>query len=96
VATVRLEDGGRTIVVTPGREGRGVLAISGPGPDATARAAGPAVRPGGVARLGGAPAAVAWGPLIRPTDTEAARLAELQDPDAIDALRAMGYIDGPE
>ena len=93
VATLVPEDGGRTLVVTPGREGRGVLAIAGPGPDTVATVAGVTVRAGRVARLGGAPAAVAAGTLIRPTDTEAARLAELQDPDAIDALRAMGYLD---
>ncbi|MEC8422536.1 MAG: sulfatase-like hydrolase/transferase, partial [Myxococcota bacterium] len=96
VATLEARDGGRTLVVTPGREARGVLAIAGPASQTRAHAAEMVVQPGRVVRLGGAPAVVEAGVLIRPTDTEAARLAHVQDPDAIDALRAMGYLEGAD
>ncbi len=84
-----------TVTFTPGSDPRGVLAIRGPGPTTTARAGatGPTVRPGAVHRLGAAPAQVTAGPILTPTDTEARRLAEIQDPDAIAALRALGYLE---
>jgi arylsulfatase A-like enzyme len=93
VATIQTADGGRTLIVTPGREGRGVLAIRGPSDDTVAiNQDGNPVRAGGVVKLGGAAAIVTAGTLISPIDSEARRLAEVQDPAAIEALRALGYV----
>ena len=93
VATLVLSDDRRTLTVTPGPAPVGVIAIRGPGPTARAESAGLPVRPGASPPLGGRPVRVAAGTVFASTDSEAARLATAADPDNIDALRALGYVD---
>lgn len=93
VATLTLGDGGRTLTVTPGPTPAGVIAIRGPGPEARARSGDTPVRPGGSPSLGGRPVRVVAGTIFEARDSEAARLAVAADPDNIDALRALGYVD---
>jgi len=96
VGRVQLSEEGRALTFVPGPKGEGTLALLGLPPEAEVtvqqeRGVGP-LRPGRV-ELGGAKADVVPGTLILPQDTEARRLAAQHDPEAIEALRALGYVE---
>jgi arylsulfatase len=88
---------GRDVRIVPGRSPTGTIYVFGPGP----KAKGTVVAPNesvplraGALRAGNAMLRAAPGTLILVRDTEAQALAEDQDPEAIDALKALGYVGG--
>ncbi len=94
VAEVELR--GDELHVRPGARGDGQIAVLGPGRGSAVELRGPGgwiSVTAGPQPLGGAPGHLRPGAVLIPRATEAARLAEVGDPEAISALRALGYIE---
>ena len=95
VAEVSVE--GRDVKIVPGRSPTGTIYVLGPGPKAKGTVVAPdgtTALKGGAVRAGNTMLRATPGTLILVRDTEAQALAEDQDPEAIDALKALGYIGG--
>jgi hypothetical protein len=97
VATVSVE--GRDVRIVPGRSPSGTIYVLGPGPKSKGKVVSPkgtaALHPGAL-RAGNTMLKATPGTLILVRDTEAQALAEDQDPEAIDALKALGYVGGAD
>jgi arylsulfatase A-like enzyme len=88
---------GRVVHVAPGATPSGTIYVLGPGPKAKGTVVAPtgsAPLRSGAVRAGDTSLHATPGTLILVRDTEAQALAEEQDPDAIDALKALGYVGG--
>lgn len=95
IATVSVE--GRVVRIVPGRSPTGTIYVLGPGPKSKGKVVGPngtAALSAGALRAGNTMLRATPGTLILVRDTEAQALAEDQDPEAIDALKALGYVGG--
>jgi hypothetical protein len=95
VAAVSVE--GREVRIVPGRSPTGTIYVLGPGPKAKGTVVAPkgtAALKAGALRAGNTMLQAKPGTLILVRDTEAQALAEDQDPEAIDALKALGYVGG--
>jgi hypothetical protein len=94
IATVEIT--GNDVRVTPGREPSGTVFVLGPAADAPSQArvgeGEPVPLTPGHVRVGETTLRVSTGTVIVVRDTEAQALAEEQDPEAIDALKALGYV----
>jgi hypothetical protein len=95
VAAVSLE--GRDVRIVPGRSPTGTIYVFGPGPKSKGKVVAPngtAALHAGELRAGNTMLRATPGTLVLVRDTEAQALAEDQDPEAIDALKALGYVGG--
>ncbi len=88
---------GRNVRIVPGPSPSGTVYVLGPGASATGTIVAPTgstpLRSGSL-RAGNAMLRATPGTLILVRDTEAQALAAEQDPEAIDALKALGYVGG--
>lgn len=93
VGVVTLSADRRTVTFRPGPKGTGRLYLLGPTATAVATTDTGATVQAGSVTLGEGAAVIEVGTVIVPEDSEAKRLAGNHDPDAIESLRALGYVE---